>query len=97
MEDSHASTTTENFFLVKEGRESDWGLKTQEQILTKDAIYIADVIGQDSITHKPHEYISVRVGPGEVLNNKIMDVFNQRLDQNTVVLRSAFLREGVMS
>ena len=97
LEDSHASTTTENFFLVKEGSESDWGLKIQEQVLTKDAIYIADVVGQDSITYKPHEYISVRVGPGEVLNNKIMDVFDQRLDQNTVILRSTFLREGVMS
>ena len=54
-------------------------------------------MGQDSITYKPHEYISVRVGPGEILNNKIMDAFDQGLDQNTVVLRSAFLREGVMS
>lgn len=97
LEDSHASTTTGNFFLVKEGPESGWGLKTQEQVLAKNDIYIADVIGQDSITYKPHEYISVRVGPGEVLNNKIMDVFNQRLDQNTVVLRSTFLREGAMS
>lgn len=97
LEDSHASATTENFFLAKEGRESNWGLKTQEQVLTKDAIYIADVIGQDSITYKPHEYITVRVGPGEILNNKIMDVFDQGLDQNTVVLRSTFLREGVMS
>ena len=97
LEDSHASTTMENFFLTKEGRESDWGLKTQEQVLAKGDIYIADVIGQDSITYKPHEYISVRVGPGEVLNNKIMDVFDQRLDQNTVILRSTFLREGVMS
>ena len=97
LRDSHASTTTGNFFLVKEGLESGWGLKTQEQVLAKNDIYIADVIGQDSITYKPHEYITVRVGPGEVLNNKIMDVFNQRLDQNTVVLRSAFLREGVMS
>lgn len=97
LEDSHASTTTGNFFLVKEGLESGWGLKTQEQVLAKNDIYIADVIGQDSITYKPHEYITVRVGPGEVLNNKIMDVFNQRLDRNTVVLRSAFLREGVMS
>lgn len=97
LEDSHASATTGNFFLAKEDLESDWGLKTQEQVLTKDAIYIADVIGQDSITYKPHEYISVRVGPGEILNNKIMDVFNQGLDQNTVVLRSTFLREGVTS
>lgn len=97
LEDSHASATTGNFFLAKEGLESDWGLKTQEQVLTKDAIYIADVIGQDSITYKPHEYISVRVGPGEILNNKIIDAFDQGLDQNTVVLRSAFLREGVMS
>ena len=97
LEDSHASATTGNFFLVKEDLESDWGLKTQEQVLAKDAIYIADVIGQDSITYKPHEYISVRVGPGEILNNKIMDVFGQGLDQNTVVLRSTFLREGVMS
>ena len=97
LEDSYASTTTENFFLVKVGLESCWGLKTQEQILVEDSIYIADVVGQDSITYKPHEYITMRVGPGEILNNKIMDVFNQRLDQNTVVLRSAFLREGVMS
>ena len=97
LEDSHASATTGNFFLAKEGRESGWGLKTQEQVLTKDAIYIADVIGQDSITYKPHEYITVRVGPGEILNNKIIDVFDQGLDQNTVVLRSTFLREGVMS
>ena len=97
LEDSHASATTGNFFLAKEGRESNWGLKTQEQVLAKDAIYIADVIGQDSITYKPHEYISVRVGPGEILNNKIVDAFDQGLDQNTVVLRSAFLREGVMS
>ena len=97
LEDSHASATTGNFFLAKEGRESNWGLKTQDQVLAKDAIYIADVVGQDSITYKPHEYITVRVGPGEILNNKIMDVFDQRLDQNTVVLRSTFLREGVMS
>ena len=97
LEDSHASTTTENFFLVKEGRELGWGLKTQGQVLAKDDIYIADVIGQDSIAYKPHEYISVRVGPGEILNNKIMDVFGQGLDQNTVILRSTFLREGVMS
>ena len=97
LEDSYASTTTENFFLVKVGLESCWGLKTQEQILVEDSIYIADVVGQDSITYKPHEYITMRVGPGEILNNKIMDVFNQRLDQNTVVLRSTFLREGVMS
>ena len=94
---SHASATTENFFLAKEDLESDWGLKTQEQVLTKDAIYIADVIGQDSITYKPHEYITVRVGPGEILNNKIIDVSGQGLDQSTVVLRSTFLREGVMS
>ena len=97
LEDSHASATSGNFFLAKEDPESDWWLKTQEQVLAKDAIYIADVIGQDSITYKPHEYISVRVGPGEILNNKIMDVFGQGLDQNTVVLRSTFLREGVMS
>ena len=97
LEDSHASATTGNFFLVKEDLKSDWELKTQEQVLAKDAIYIADVIGQDSITYKPYEYISVRVGPGEILNNKIMDVFGQGLDQNTVVLRSTFLREGVMS
>lgn len=97
LEDSHASATTGNFFLAKEGRESNWELKTQEQVLAKDAIYVADVIGQDSITYKPHEYITVRVGPGEILNNKIADVFDQRLDQNTVVLRSTFLREGVMS
>ena len=97
LEDSHASATAGNFFLAKEDLESDWGLKTQEQVLTKDAIYIADVVGQDSITYKPHEYISVRVGPGEILNNKIADVFDQELDQNTVVLRSTFLREGVMS
>ena len=97
LEDSHASATTGNFFLVKGDLESDWGLKTQEQVLTKDAIYIADVIGQDSITYKPHEYITVRVGPGEILNNKITDAFDQGLDQSTVVLRSTFLREGVMS
>lgn len=97
LEDSHVSAATGNFFLAKEGHESNWGLKTQEQVLAKDSIYIADVIGQDSITYKPHEYITVRVGPGEILNNKIMDVFDQRLDQNTVVLRSTFLREGVMS
>ena len=97
LEDSHASATAGNFFLVKGDLESDWGLKTQEQVLTKDAIYIADVIGQDSITYKPHEYITVRVGPGEILNNKIIDVSGQGLDQSTVVLRSTFLREGVMS
>ena len=97
LEDSHASATTGNFFLAKEDLKSDWGLKTQEQVLTKDAIYIADVIGQDSITYKPHEYITVRVGPGEILNNKIIDVSGQGLDQSTVVLRSTFLREGVMS
>lgn len=97
LEDSHASTTTGNFFLVKEGYESSWELMTQGQVLTKDAIYVADVVGQDSITYKPHEYITVRVGPGEILNNKIMDAFDQRLDQNIVVLRSTFLREGVMS
>ena len=97
LEDSHASTTAENFFLIKEGSESDWGLKTQEQVLAGDAIYIADVMGQDSIAYKPYEYITVRVGPGDILNNKIADVFDQGLDPNTVVLRSTFLREGVMS
>ena len=95
LEDSHASATTGNFFLVREGLKGDWGLRGQTDVSSADDLYIIDVIGQNSISYEPYKYITVSTDVGNLLNSKITSVFNQGVDPNTTVLRSSLLKEGV--
>lgn len=94
LNESHINSSSENFFLFKQGFNGEWNLGTQDQIKSLNNIYIADVFNQALISYEPYKYITIDSAVGALLNNKITSAFNTEISENTTVLRSSFFKEG---